>query len=213
MPISRRRLLTAATASAAAPFALAALGPLTVPATARAAAVDPRETERAVGSPTAKVTVIEFFSLTCPHCAAFAAETFPKIRSDLIATGKVRYVFGDYPLDQLALNAAMLARALPAERYEPFILSLFASQYHWAFNREANVTEELFKRAALAGMDRATFDATLADKAFRNWMIQQQAANEAKFQIDSTPTFIINGRKASGEMSYDAFDKLVATTG
>jgi protein-disulfide isomerase len=199
MSITRRTLLAA---SAAFPLAAQA-----------APTADPRETVRAAGDPKAKVTVMEFFSLTCPHCAAFARETFPRIRTELIATGKVYYIFGDYPLDQVALNAAMLARALPAERYEPFVNSLFASQYHWAFNRDANVAEELFKRAALAGMDRATFDATLADQGFRNWMIQQQAANEAKYQIDSTPSFVINGHKSAGEMTFDAFDKLVMAAG
>jgi protein-disulfide isomerase len=200
MPLTRRSLAAAA-----------AMLPLTL--SGRAYAADPRETIRAAGDPKAKVTVMEFFSLTCPHCAAFAKETFPRIEAELIKPGKVYYVFGDYPLDQLALNAAMLARALPAERYEPFVNSLFASQYHWAFNRDVNVTEELFKRAALAGMDRTTFDATLADQGFRNWMIQQQAANEAKYAIDSTPTFIVNGHKSAGEMSFDSFDKLVASAG
>jgi len=101
MSITRRTLLAATAA-----FPLAAAAPAT----------DPRETVRAAGDPKAKVTVMEFFSLTCPHCAAFARETFPRIRTELIATGKVYYIFGDYPLDQVALNAAMLARALPDPR-------------------------------------------------------------------------------------------------
>ena len=81
------------------------------------------------------------------------------MKKNLIDTGKVRYIFRDFPLDQVALTAAMVARALPPERYEPFILALFASQDRWAFARGVNSTEELAKMAALAGMPRDVFDA------------------------------------------------------
>ena len=80
----------------------------------------------------------EFFSLTCTHCAAFARETMPQVKKDLIDTGKVRWVFHDFPLDQVALTAAMVARYLPPDRYEPFINALFASQDRWAFARGVN---------------------------------------------------------------------------
>ena len=108
-----------------------------------APADDPRLTERSIGKPDAQVTVTEWFSLTCTHCAHFAHDTMPQIKSDLIDTGKLRYVFHDFPLDQVALTAAMVARALPPERYEPFIAALFASQDRWAFARGVNTTEEL----------------------------------------------------------------------
>ena len=96
----------------------------------------------------------EWFSLTCTHCAAFAQETFPQIKAELIDTGKVRWVFRDFPLDQVALTAAMVARALPPDRYEPFIRALFANQDRWAFAQGVNRTDELWKTAALAGMSR-----------------------------------------------------------
>src|SRR5580698_3165225 len=102
-----------------------------------ARADDLTEAERSFGKPDAKTTVIEFFSLTCSHCAAFAAETFPKVNSELIQTGKVRWVFHDYPLDQIALLAAQIARYLPVDRYEPFVEALFATQDRWAFARDA----------------------------------------------------------------------------
>ncbi len=149
--------------------------------------------------------MIECFSLTCTHCAAFSQETFPDVKAKLIDTGKVRYVFHDFPLDQVALTAAMVARALPAERYEPFVQALFASQDRWAFARGANTTDELWKMAALAGMSRATFDATVADSAFRDAILAAQKADAARWSIDSTPTFVINGQMHPGEMDYDAF--------
>jgi len=177
------------------------------PALARAE--DPRLTERAIGKPDAKIQVIELFSLTCTHCAAFARETFPEVKIKLIDTGKVHYIFHDFPLDQVALTAAMVARALPAERYEPFINALFASQDRWAFAQGVNSTEELWKLAALAGMSRATFDATVADTVLRDAILARQKADAARWSVDSTPTFVINGEKHSGEMSYDTFAKLI----
>lgn len=173
-------------------------------------AADPEtEAERSVGSKDAKNVVGEYFSLTCTHCAAFARETMPKIKSQLIDTGKVRWVYHDFPLDQVALTAAMVARHLPVDRYEPFVNALFASQDRWAFARGVNSTEELAKMAALAGMSRQSFDAAVSDTALRNWILQQQQADQDKWKIDSTPSFVVNDQKYAGEMSYEAFSKLL----
>ena len=124
----------------------------------------PARFERSIGDAGAKITAQEYFSLTCTHCAAFARETFPQIKSELIDTGKLRWVFYDFPLDQVALQAAMVARYLPADRYEPFVMALFANQDRWAFARGVNTTDELWKTAALAGMSRASFDQAIADE-------------------------------------------------
>lgn len=199
MTISRRSLLTVVPTG----FALSALT-----ATAARADDDPRA-ERFVGKPDAKVTVGEYFSLTCTHCAAFAQETYPEIKKNLLDTGAVKWVFHDYPLDQVALTASMVARYLPVDRYEPFILALFASQNRWAFTRGADTTEELWKVAGLAGMSRTTFDKAIGDTGLRDWIIQQQKADTDQWKIDSTPSFVINNQKYAGEMSYDAFRKLI----
>ena len=163
---------------------------------------------RFAGSPNAKVTAVEWYSLTCPHCARFAMNVFPGIKAKLVDTGKVRYVFGDFPLDQLALTAAMVARALPAERYAPFTMSLLSSQLQWAYG-EGNHTEQLFARAAIAGMSRETFDATIKDAGLRDWILTEQKNAQDKYQVDSTPTFIVGVRKAAGEITFDAFNQLV----
>jgi protein-disulfide isomerase len=202
MTFSRRSLLTVVPAGlAAGAFALRA-------APARADDNDPRA-ERFVGKPDAKVTVGEYFSLTCTHCAAFAAGTFPEIQKNLIATGAVRWVFHDFPLDQIALTASMIARYLPVDRYEPFINALFATQNRWAFGRGSDPTEELWKIAGLAGMSRTTFDKAIGDKGLRDWIVQQQKADSDEWKIDSTPSFVINNQKYAGEMTYEAFRKLV----
>jgi protein-disulfide isomerase len=177
-----------------------------------ARAANPHEAERSVGSADAKVVAQEFFSLTCTHCAAFAREAFVQIKSELIDTGKLRWVYRDFPLDQVALQAAMVARYLPPERYEPFVMALFANQDRWAFARGVNTTDELWKTAALAGMSRATFDQCVADDGLKKWILQEQANDQKQWSIDSTPSFVINGQKHTGEMSFEAFRKLIPGT-
>jgi protein-disulfide isomerase len=152
---------------------------------------------------------MEFFSLTCTHCAAFAREAMPDIEKTLIAPGKVRFEFHDFPLDQVALTAAMVARWLPPARYYPLVSALLASQDRWAFARGVNATDEIWKLAALAGMSRTTFEQAIADNDLRNWILQQQQADQDHWKIDSTPSFVVNGQKYAGEMSFDAFRKLV----
>ena len=232
MPISRRILLGVGTTAIVAVGGIAGLRLLSgtaatqqmpppaptaqgAPTAAAAPSGDQRMTERALGKPDAPVSVIEFSSLTCPHCAAFSRETMPQVQSQLIDTGKLRMVFGDFPLDQVALTAAVVARSLPPERYEPFCAALFASQDRWAFARGVNSTDELAKMAALAGMSRAAFDAAIADKELRDWILKQQDEAGKMYQVDSTPTFIFNGpaqknHHESGDKPYDDFAKLVA---
>lgn len=176
---------------------------------ARADEADPRMAERSIGKPDAKTTVQEYFSLTCTHCAAFQKETFPDVKAKLIDTGTIRYVWRDYPLDQVALLAAMVARALPTERYEPFITALLTTQDRWAFARNINPTEELAKLAALAGMPRSTFDATVRDNGLKQAILAEQAEGEKKFGVNSTPTFVMNGKVTAGAIGYDAFAKAV----
>jgi protein-disulfide isomerase len=174
-----------------------------------AALNDERTAVRSLGDPAAKVTVTEFFSLTCTHCAAFARETMPQVEKELIEPGKVRFVYHDFPLDQVALTAAMVARYLPPNRYYPFISALFANQDRWAFARGINTTDELWKMAALAGMSRATFEKAIADTDLRSWILAQQQADQDRWKIDSTPSFLVNDKTYSGEMDFDAFRKLL----
>ena len=196
MQVSRRALL-------------AVVPLLTVPGLARAADA-PAMGERALGRPDAPVSVIEFYSLTCSHCADFSHETFPRVKSEFIDTGKLRYVFSDFPLDQVALMAAMVARSLPAERYEPFIGALLASQDRWAFARGVDPVEELAKMAALAGMSRETFNKAIADDDLKTWIIKRQDEAQKTYGIDSTPNFVFNGkvvkdRREPGAIDYVTF--------
>ena len=188
---SRRTFIATVAASAAAP--------------ALAQTPDPALPERGMGKPDAKIVVQEWFSLTCSHCAEFQRVTFPQVKTELIDTGRIRYIWRDFPLDEVALMAAMVARALPSERYEPFISTLLATQDRWAFARGVNSTAELAKIAALAGMPRQTFDETIADKKMKQAILTAQDEAEKKAGVNSTPSFIINGKLLAGAVRYPVF--------
>jgi protein-disulfide isomerase len=202
MHLSRRTLLTATATLVAAP----AFAP-----SAFAADADPRMADRVLGDDKAPVTIQEWFSLTCTHCAAWNKEVFPDVKAKLIDTGKLLYVFREFPRDKLDLMAAMVARSLPPSRYEPFVMALFATQQHWAFTQTSDPKEELAKMAALAGMSRDAFDKATSDEALQQALIDGRTEAEEKYKVDSTPTFIVNGKSHSGEMTYDRFAALVSS--
>lgn len=193
--------------------------PIAAPPVTPIASTDPRLAERSIGRADAKVTVHEFYSMTCSHCATFHKESMPQIHKELIDTGRIRMVFHDFPLDKLALTASVIARYLPAERYEPFISALLASQERWIFAKAPNTpTDEIWKFAALAGLSRANFDAALADQATSNALLAAQDRDGKTFQIDSTPSFVFQGpkvasRRESGGRSFLDFAKLVIEAG
>lgn len=198
MPVTRRVLLVAGATLVAA-------------GRARAADADPRMADRGLGVATAPVVVEEWFSFTCPHCARFATDMLPLVKAQLIDPGKVRWVFREYPRDQVDLMAAMVARSLPAERYQPFMETLLASQKRWAFDRSVEPKDELAKMAALAGMPRSLFDTVVADEGLKAAILAAQAKAEQSYNIDSTPTFIVNGHAHSGETDIETFKKWVAS--
>lgn len=174
---------------------------------ARAQTLPPIEAmlaERALGRPDAPVTVIEYFSLTCVHCAAFHRETLPRVKSDLIDTGKIRLVQNDFPLDQPGLLGSMIARALPSDRHAAFIDMLFRTQAQWA---RQGFVDEIAKIAALAGMSRETFDAAMRNEALQRGVLEIRLRGEQQHQVNATPTFIFNNRVpgVSGAIPFDRF--------
>ncbi len=189
------------------------------PPIAPVASSDPRLGERSIGRADAKVTVHEFYSMTCSHCATFHKESMPQIHKDLVDTGRIRMVFHDFPLDRLALTASVIARYLPAERYEPFVGALLTSQERWIYAKAPSTpTDEIWKFAALAGLSRANFDAALADQATSNALLAIQDRDGKTYQIDSTPSFVFQGpkvasRRESGGRSFLDFAKLVIEAG
>jgi protein-disulfide isomerase len=157
-----------------------------------------------MGNPQAKLTAIECFSLTCPHCAAFALESLPELKTKWIVPGKLHWVFYDFPTDIAALQAAMVARYLPPERYERFIDTLFANQDRWVFGA-GSVPDALWPLAGDAGMDRTTFDRALADTGLQDWIVGRARDAQERWHVEATPSFVINGKLYTGAMSAGDF--------
>lgn len=163
--------------------------------------------ERAIGAGNAPITVIEYFSMTCPHCASFHVNTLPQVKQELIVPGRCRFIFRDFPLDRVALGAHMIARALPAAQYADFVDVLMRTQNQWATSRDP--MGEIAKLAALAGMPRATFDAVLANEALQRGVLQIRLDGEQKDRVEGTPTFIAStGQRTSGGIGFDRFLEL-----
>jgi protein-disulfide isomerase len=155
--------------------------------------------ERSLGSPDAKVTVVEYSSLTCPHCADLHREILPQIKTEYIDKGLVRWVLRDFPLDGRAMAAAMVARCVPPDRYFGFTDMLFRDQQTWA--RSNDPLTDIKVRAQLAGLSSADVDACLADKQLLQGIQQRAQEAQQRDGISSTPSFRIDGRTVSGVRS------------
>jgi protein-disulfide isomerase len=150
-----------------------------------------------LGNPDAPITMIEYSSLSCPHCAAFHATVLPELKSEFIDKGQVRLVYRDFPLNWPALQAAQLIRCTSDNtRFYGLVETLFKLQEDWSTS--SDVPASLAKIGALAGMDKATVDACLADESLKDKILAGRKEAEDKFKIGSTPTFVINGRVAKG---------------
>lgn len=163
--------------------------------------------EKVLGDPEAPVTIIEYSSLTCPHCAAFHADTLPAIKERFIDTGQAKIVYRDFPLDQNALNAAVIAHCAGPDRYFVFLEALFGSQERWA--RSSDPTESLIQLAGLGGLPREQAEACLADEAMLNAVLQSRLDGQEEYEISSTPSFVINGELVSGNRSVDEFATVI----
>lgn len=170
-----------------------------------------RMSPRIIGNPNAKILVQEWFSFTCTHCAHFATEEFPEIKAKLIDTGKIRYQFHDFTGDQVGLTAAMIARALPEERYVPFLEALFSSQMQWAFSRDGDPVDRLKQISALAGISSSEFDAIHNDMGYMQAVFEQVKKDSDTYNISGTPYFRFNNTAYSQDPeTYDKFADLVA---
>lgn len=163
--------------------------------------------EGVVGNAAAPVTMIEYSSLTCPHCAAFHNETLPGLKARFIDPGKVRLVLRDFPLDQPALKAAVIAHCAGPARYPTFVDVFFAQQASWA--QSPDPVAALKQLAKLGGLGEAEADACLADKAMEDAVLQVRLQGQQQFNIQSTPTFIIQGKAYPGNRSVDEFAAII----
>jgi protein-disulfide isomerase len=165
--------------------------------------------DMALGPANASVTVTEYASMTCPHCAAFNEKVFPKIKSEYIDTGKVRYVFREFPLDIKAAAGSMLARCIAkddAGKYFAVIDMLFRQQNDWVVK---NTTETLTRIGKQAGLSQQAVEDCLKDQALLDKIAADQKFANEVLKVNSTPTFFVNGEMIKGETSFEEFDKKI----
>jgi protein-disulfide isomerase len=160
--------------------------------------------DRVLGNRDAPITIIEYGSLTCPHCAAFAADVLPKLTQKWIDSGKAKLVFRVFARDDADLHAATIAACAPPDRYFPFIDALFASQQQWVLASDYKAA--LARMALLGGMNKAKFDACYDDKSVQDKILADRLAASKDLGVDSTPTFFINGKKLEGGPTEASFD-------
>ena len=198
MPLARRTGLATLMAAVASP-------PLLAPGPAAAQAAPVRE--HVLGAPAAPVTMIEYASLTCPHCAAFHNDILPALKERYIDTGKVKLVMRDFPLDQLAAKAAVVAHCAGDERYFTFLDALFANQQRWA--RAGDPVAALQQLAMAGGLPRERVQACLSDRAMEDAVLQMRLEGQNQFKVGSTPTFIINGTAYPGSRKVEEFATII----
>lgn len=163
--------------------------------------------DMALGPKTATVTVTEFASMTCPHCATFTEEVFPKIKAEYIDTGKIRFVFREFPLDIKAAAGSMLARCIAkddANKYFAVVDTLFRQQNDWVTNK---TTETLIRIGKQAGFSQQQVEECLKDQALLDKIAADQKYANEVLKVNSTPSFFINGEMLRGETSFEEFKK------
>ena len=228
MNITRRQFVIATVTLALSGAVLGGIGTWEL-GSAQAQDVSPAELMKAgplgemvLGDDKAPVTIIEYASMTCPHCANFHATTYPELKKRYIDTGKVRFIFREFPLDQLAAAGFMLARcsaqdvkaAVPglditkvaAQRYYAMIETLFAQQKDWVVQRPL---QPLLNIAKQAGFSEQSFNECLKNQTVLDG-IKEVGDRGGKLGVNSTPTFFINGKKFSGSLTIDDLDKAIA---
>jgi protein-disulfide isomerase len=176
-------------------------------APANQAALQIRPTDMVIGNPDAKVTIIEYASLTCPHCAAFHANTLPALKERYLDTGKAKLAFRDFPLDGLALRAAMVAHCAGNDRYFGMLGILFGRQVQWATAQDPLLA--IAGIARQAGMSEDQFKTCIADKAVEKTVLDSALEADKSLGVNATPTFFINGQKFSGEMSIEQMAAII----
>ena len=165
--------------------------------------------DMALGPAGATVTITEYASMTCPHCAAFTEKVFPKIKSEYIDTNKIRFVFREFPLDVKAAAGSMLARCIAKDdsaKYFAVVDMLFRQQESWVMK---NTTETLIRIGKQAGLSQQQVEDCLKDQALLDKIAADQKYASDVLKVDSTPTFFINGEKIKGETSFDEFAKRI----
>jgi protein-disulfide isomerase len=162
--------------------------------------------ERALGSPNAPITVIEYASLTCPHCAHFQKEVFPRVKKELIDTGKIRFIVREFPIGHTSGAAAIVNRCAPEDKYFSLFNAFLLRQPEWV-SQEVR-PDAIYSVAKSSGMSRETFDKCLTNQTIIDGLTEVKQRGR-KFGVVGTPTFFANGRKAQGTITFEEFKALL----
>jgi len=190
------------------PAETAASAATTTPSAAGSALMQPGPLgDMTLGDPKAPNVVIEYASMTCSHCQRFHAEVYRPFKAKYIDTGKVYFIFRDFPLDPLASAAIVVAHCAPKERFFPLVDLMFDHQDQWAFVQDPATA--LFNLVKQAGFTQESFNACLTNQPLLDGVnsVHDRAAQE--FGVNSTPTFFVNGQKLTGEQTLDSLDKIL----
>lgn len=188
-----------------------------LPAAAQAPKPDPAKAasllaltpqDRVLGKPDAPITIVEYASLSCPHCAHFETQVLPKLKQKWIDTGKAKLVLRDFPLDEPALRAEMLTRCVPPEKFFPLVDALFQTQEKWVVAKDWRAALE--RTVKFAGIGKTEFDACLANKTLEDQVAQSRLVASTQLGVDATPTFFVNNSKFEGAPTEEAFDRLLS---
>ena len=160
-----------------------------------------------LGNKNAKIVVIEYASMTCIHCANFHKQVYPKIKKNYIDTNKIKFIFRDFPLDKQALFASVLAKCAPKDKYYNFVKLILTNQEKWISNDDTFMNK-LRNIGKLAGLNENKINSCFKDEKIVNNIIRTRSIGEEKYNINSTPSLIINEKKYSA-MSYENFEKII----
>tara|TARA_B100000029_G_scaffold516590_1_gene631515 strand:- start:6173 stop:6748 length:576 start_codon:yes stop_codon:yes gene_type:complete len=160
-----------------------------------------------LGNKDSKITVIEYASMTCVHCANFHIYVYPKIKKEYIDTNKIKFIFRDFPLDKQALYGSMLAKCAPKEKYFDYVELVLTKQKKWISNNDEFI-KKLINIGKLAGLNEEKIESCFKNEKLVDEIIKIRTTAEKKYNINSTPSFIINGKKYSS-LDYESFKKII----
>ena len=171
--------------------------------------LDINETDFVIGDKNAPVTIIEYASLSCSHCASFHNDTLETLKKEYVDKGKVRFVFRDFPFNYPALLGSMVLRCIPNDVRYDYMNALFQLQKSWVNKENTKTTQELYKIMQSGGMTKSEFDECISNTDLENEILQGLIAAQNEFKIQSTPSFIINGKLIEGNKSIKDFRQII----
>ena len=167
------------------------------------------ESDFVIGNENAPITIIEYASMSCSHCASFHNKTLGDIKTEYIDTGKVRFVFRDFPFNYPALLGSMIMQCIPKDIRYDYMNALYMLQHNWIFRENTKTKQELYKIMQSGGMTKNEFDSCLSNADLENYILEGVMAAQKEFDIRSTPSFLVNGKLIEGNKNIKEFRQII----